>query len=187
MTPPTTAADPPLAEASDEDLVARCRRQPEAFAEVVRRHQAVVFGAAFRVVHDPTAAEDLAQEAFLRAFKALDDYRGEGGLAAWLYRIARNLALNSVTRSRETPTDDLPDPIDEVTPESEALRSADIAAVRAALQRLPEALRRPLVLREYRGMAYEEIAECMGLPVNTIKTRIHRAKQGLEHILGGER
>lgn len=181
----TAAADPPLAALSDDELVALCRRHPEAFAEVVLRHQALVFGAAFRIVRDPSTAEDLAQEAFLRAFKAMEEYRGESGLAPWLYRIARNLALNNVTRRRETPSDSLPERIEEVTPESETLRRADIQAVRSALERLPDALRRPIFLREFRGLSYEEIAMEMGLPINTIRTRIFRAKAALEQILGG--
>ena len=178
-----------LADLDDTQLVEACRRDPHHFGEVVRRHQRLVFGAAFRVVKDPTVAEDVAQEAFLRAFKAIDGYRGEGELGAWLYRISRNLALNVVTRSRETPSEQMTEILDPArTPEAEAIRSEDIRSVQVALREVPELLRQPLVMREYQHMSYEDIADTIGIPLNTVRTRIFRAKRALEtRIEGGAR
>ncbi len=170
----------------DTELIEACRHDPRSFGEVVRRHQRLVFGAAFRVVKDATVAEDVAQEAFLRAFKAVDGYRGEGELGAWLYRISRNLALNVVTRSRETPTEEMTELLDPArTPEAETIRREDIRSVQLALRDVPELLRRPLVMYEYQHMSYEDIAATIGIPLNTVRSRIFRAKRALETRLEG--
>ena len=170
----------------DAELIEVCRRDPHSFGEVVRRHQRLVFGAAFRIVKDATVAEDVAQEAFLRAFKAIHDYRGEGELGGWLYRISRNLALNVVTRSRETPTEELTDMLDPArNPEAETIHREDIRSVQAALRDVPELLRRPLVMYEYQHMTYEDIAATIGIPLNTVRSRIFRAKRALETRLEG--
>lgn len=175
-----------LEDLDDTQLIEACRHTPQAFEEVVRRHQRVVFGAAFRIVKDATVAEDVAQEAFLRAFKAVDDYRGEGELGAWLYRISRNLALNVVSRSRETPTEEMVELLDPArTPEAETIRREDIRSVQVALREVPELLRRPLVMREYQHMTYEDIAEAIDIPLNTVRSRIFRAKRALEAQLEG--
>ena len=175
-----------LEDLDDTQLIEACRHAPHAFGEVVRRHQRVVFGAAFRIVKDATVAEDVAQEAFLRAFKAVDDYRGEGELGAWLYRISRNLALNVVSRNRETPTEGMTELLDPArTPEAETIRQEDIRSVQVALREVPELLRRPLVMREYQHMTYEDIAEAIDIPINTVRSRIFRAKRALEAQLEG--
>lgn len=190
MTEPTATFErivDTLEELDDIELIEACRLEPHHFSEVVRRHQRLVFGAAFRVVKDATVAEDVAQEAFLRAFKAVDAYRGEGEVGAWLYRISRNLALNVVSRSRETPTEEMTDLLDPArTPEAEAIRREDIRSVRVALREVPELLRRPLIMREYQHMTYEDIAETIGIPLNTVRSRIFRAKRALEAQLEGE-
>ena len=171
-----TATDHELLERSSEDLAA--------FGELVRRHQAFVHGAAMRIVRNPVLAEDLAQEAFVRAFKAKDRFRGDAAVRTWLYRIATNLALNAVTRTRESPvlTDDhllratTPGPADEVIDADQRRR------VREAVAGLPEHFRLPLVLCEYEGMSYEAIAERLDIPLNTVRTRIHRARAELRRI-----
>jgi RNA polymerase sigma-70 factor (ECF subfamily) len=101
----------------------------------------------------------------------------------WLYSIARNLALNMVTRSREQPHDLVIDITDHTSPESETMRGHDILSVRQAIDSLPDAMRHPLVLREYRDLTYEEIAVELGIPLNTVRTRIFRAKKALERLL----
>ncbi|GIU91867.1 MAG: RNA polymerase sigma-H factor [Acidimicrobiia bacterium] len=172
----------PWSTLDDAALLRASRDDPEAFGELVRRHQAVVFGAAFRVVGDRQVAEDLAQEAFLRAFQASGEFRGEGTVGAWLYRIAKNLALNQVSRRREHPGD-LPDLPAKTDPESEYLRTADIRAVRQAVASLPAPLREPLVLREYQGLSYDEIGRRLGLATNTVRTRIHRGRKAVQEAL----
>ena len=171
------------AEMSDGELLAASHDDPDAFGELVSRHQAFVFGAALRVVRDPNRAQDIAQEAFLRAFRSAHQFRGESEVRGWLYSIARNLALNMVTRSREQPHDLVIDITDHASPESEIMRGHDIRAVRQAVDSLPEAMRDPLVLREYGDLTYEEIAVKLGIPLNTVRTRIFRAKKALERLL----
>jgi len=170
--------------ADDVELLRRSSSDPSAFGELVARHQAFVFGAAFRITRDHALSEDIAQEAFLRAFKTAGEYRSEGPVRAWIYRIARNLALNSVTRNREIPSvlsDDVPN---ERSPEWHVLRAARIDDVRKAIAALPDALRGALIEREYNERSYEEIAELLELPINTVRTRIHRARKALEETLG---
>ena len=120
-------------------------------------------------------------------FGTAADYRGDGPVRAWLYRIARNLAINAVTRAREFPSNEAHDlPVDR-SPEWHLLRAADIAEVRKAIAALPEALRIPLIEREYHDRPYEEIADQLDLPLNTVRTRIHRARKALEAALEGTR
>lgn len=176
-------AVPTLEEATDPELLELAGRDPRAFGEIVRRHQAFVYGAALRVVRDPIRAEDIAQEAFLRAFRAIDQFRGESDVRGWLYRIARNLALNTVTRGREIPRSEVETPPTNRSPESEFLRRHSIDLVREAIVDLPSAIREPLILREYEDLSYEDIATRLGIPLNTVRTRIFRAKKALERAL----
>ncbi len=166
-------------ELSDAELVVECERDIAAFGEIVRRHQDFVYGAALRVVRNPTLAEDVAQEAFVRAYKALPDFRQESQLRSWLYRIATNLALNAVTRRREYPQVEIPEHRPEPGPERRVERVMLREHFDRAVRELPEDLRVPLVMREYEGMSYQEIADATGLPLNTVRTRILRARRGL--------
>lgn len=167
----------------DSELLRMSSDDPSCFGELVSRHQAFVFGAAFRVTKDRTLAEDIAQDAFLKAFRVADTYRGEGPVRGWLYRIAQNLALNAVTRARELPSDTIEAVALHATPEWEVLRMAEIGRVRAAIEELPVPLRTPLVLREYHDKSYEDIAQEMEIPINTVRTRIFRARKALEENL----
>jgi RNA polymerase sigma-70 factor (ECF subfamily) len=163
----------------DVELVALCGSDVRAFGELVRRHQDFVYGAALRVVRDPTIAEDLAQEAFLRAYRGLPDFRYDSQLRSWLYRIVTNLALNAVTRKREYAHDGVP--LQSAAPSAEHSAHDSLLAdhMHAAIAELPEDLRRCLVLREYEGMSYQQIADATGLPLNTVRTRILRARRAL--------
>jgi RNA polymerase sigma-70 factor, ECF subfamily len=173
-----------LENVDDAELLRSSVTNPLAFGELVSRHQAFVFGAAFRITRDHSLAEDIAQEAFLKAFRMAGDYRAEGPVRAWLYRIARNLAINAVTRSREVPSEEQIDLPTDRTPEWHLLRAAKIDDVRKAVLSLPEALRTALIEREYNDCSYEQIAHKLGLPLNTVRTRIHRARKALEEALG---
>ncbi len=164
---------------SDDDLVEAAQEDLEAFGELVRRHQDFVYGAALRVVKNRAIAEDLAQETFLRAFRGLEGFRGDAKVRSWLYRIATNLALNAVTRRREFPTEELPDAPVPWGPAAAAEAANLREHLRTAIENLPESLRGPLVLREYHEMSYEEIAQATGLPLNTVRTRILRARRAL--------
>ena len=163
----------------DPELLEAARTDLEAFGELVRRHQDFVFGAAMRVVKDRVTAEDIAQETFVRAHRALPDFRGDAHVRSWLYRIAGNLALNFVQRRREYPVETVPETPADRTPERAAVQRQMAAEMAEAIKALPDDQRRPLVLREYEGLSYQEIAGDMGLPLNTVRTRILRARRAL--------
>ncbi len=165
---------------SDLELARAASDELDAFAELIRRHQDFVFGAVLRVVKDRTQAEDLSQETFLRAHRALDGFRGDAAVRSWLYRIATNLAMNAVTRRREYPSDTMPERPAAGRGPGRELEAAELRAhLREAIAELPEDLRVPLVLREYDELSYQEIADTTGLPLNTVRTRIFRGRRAL--------
>lgn len=133
---------------TDVELVAAVEFDLEAFGELIRRHQDFVYGAALRVVRNPVLAQDVAQDAFVRAYEALPDFHGQAAVRSWLYRIAANLALNAVQRRREYPAEELSESAAASGPEREAMRGAMAAHMRAAIEELPEDLKVLPVLRE---------------------------------------
>lgn len=185
--PPGRAADPP-----DEALAAAAAAgDSEAFRELVRRYERPVFGLVVRLVRDRATAEDLAQEAFLRAFRALPSYDPGRKFASWLLRIAHNAAIDSLRRrgpktiSLGTPLGDEDGPELEVAdlsrpdPEHEAAGRDLARQLEAGLRALRPEHRTALLLRFRDEMPYEEIATVMGIPLGTVKTFIHRARQEL--------
>jgi RNA polymerase sigma-70 factor (ECF subfamily) len=164
---------------SDMELVDATATDLEAFGELIRRHQDFVYGAALRIVRNPMIAQDIAQEAFVRAHRALPGFRGQARVRSWLYRIATNLALNTVQRRKEFATDTMPDVPELDDPASDAVNRALREDLAEAIGDLPEKLRKPLVLREYEGLSYQEIAAALDLPLNTVRTRILRARRTL--------
>lgn len=167
------------ADLSDEELVEATASDLDAFGELIRRHQDFVYGAALRVVRNPVVAQDIAQEAFVRAHRALPGFRGQSQVRSWLYRIATNLALNSVQRRKEYPAETLPDRPAQYDPASDAVNQALREDLEQAIATLPEKLREPLVLREFDGLSYQEIADRLDMPLNTVRTRILRARRTL--------
>ena len=172
---------------ADADLVEIASGDLEAFGELVRRHQDFVYGAALRVVRNPVLAEDVAQEAFVRAYKALPDFRGQAQVRSWLYRIATNLALNAVSRRREYPQRSLPEVAARRSPERETELAMMRDDLESAIAELPTDQREALVLREFEGLSYREIADRLELPLNTVRTRILRARRSLRSDMEGWR
>jgi RNA polymerase sigma-70 factor (ECF subfamily) len=181
-----------LASVTDEDatLVKRARNgDRRAFEELVDRHRAVVFRVAARVV-GPHEADDVSQDALLRAYHRLDGYRGEGSFRAWLLRIVHNTALNHLERRLPEPVGGSGD-IERAVPVREGSREpASRLERRERAERLEAKLRglRPehrvvLVLRDLEGMAYEEIALITESPLGSVKGRLHRARNELVEIL----
>ena len=168
---------------TDLELVEAAREQPDAFGELVRRHQSFVFGAALRVTRDASLAEAVAQETFFRAYRNLTKFRGESKLRTWLYRIATNLAIDLVGRRRDMPMADLPETPSPQSSSAVVELRVQSAELREALGNLPNTLRDPLVLREYHGFTYEEIADKLDVPLNTVRTRIFRGKAALRAAL----
>lgn len=175
----------------DQLLVERVQAgDRRAFDVLVSKYQRRLMRLVSRLVHDPAEAEDVVQETFIKAYRALPHFRGDAAFYTWLYRIGINTAKNYLVRqSRRTPTssetdaeqaesfDDGNKLRDNNTPES-VLASKQIAAtVNAAMDVLPIELRTAIVLREIEGLSYEEISAIMACPIGTVRSRIFRARE----------
>ncbi|HLU79891.1 MAG TPA: RNA polymerase sigma factor RpoE [Burkholderiaceae bacterium] len=186
----------------DAALVARVQRgDKRAFDLLVLKYQRKIMRLLSRMIRDPAEIEDVTQEAFIKAYRALPQFRGESAFYTWLYRIAINTARNWQAANNRRPTgsfvtenedgetfDQIDNLTDISTPES-MLASRQIAeTVNAAMQSLPEELRTAILLREIEGMSYEDIAQSMGCPIGTVRSRIFRAREAiaaqLKSVLG---
>ena len=172
--------------ADDAALLARLRAgDAKAFETLVITYQHRVFGVALRMLGSRAEAEDIAQETFLRAHRAVGEFRGEARLSTWLYAIASRLCLNrlaSAPRRLERADDAallrLPAPAADAASALE--RSELAAALQQAIAELPEDRRIVVVLRDLEGLTYEEIAEALGLELGTVRSRLHRARNDLK-------
>ncbi len=179
---------------SDQQLVARVQKgDSRAFDLLVLKYQHKIFGLISRYVHDADEVQDVAQEAFIKAYRALPKFRGDSQFYTWLYRIAVNTAKNHlVSRSRRPPGSDVEVEDAEYyeggaalrdieTPES-ALFGAELKeVVEGAIADLPDDLRTAVTLREFDGLSYEDIAEIMDCPVGTVRSRIFRAREAIDN------
>ncbi len=142
-----------------------------------------MYNLALRIVRDSDAASDCAQEAFVRAYRALHQYDPTLPFGPWLFRIATNASLNYVQRwhAHETPVEELPErPLpDEQSPESIVVGRDQLERVVEAIDALPPAYRAALTLRHLHDLSYQEIADALGLPLGTVKTHLHRARAAL--------
>ena len=170
---------------TDEDLVARSRGgDVDSFNQLILRWERPIYALAYRVIGREEDARDVCQETFLRAFRALPGFRGQAKFSSWLYRIALNLCRDWVRRQRRAPTFQLPegvDPIDLVAEHGPAESIEDLVsrrelseAVQEAMALLPEEQRTAIILKEYHGMTFQEIAEMQGCPLSTVKTRLYQ-------------
>ncbi|MCX7681155.1 MAG: sigma-70 family RNA polymerase sigma factor [Anaerolineae bacterium] len=176
----------PAPVAQDEwRLVTQAQRgDQEAFGELIRRNQEQVIGLVYRLCGDMELAEDAAQEAFLRAWQHLPSYRPDAPFKNWLYRIAANIALSALRRERAmTDIDDLLPAASDEEPEDETEASERREYVRRAVLALPAASRAVLVLREYEGLSYREIAEVLNIPIGTVMSRLNYARSKLRESL----
>jgi RNA polymerase sigma-70 factor, ECF subfamily len=185
------------ADASDLSLVQRVQRgERNAYDLLVLKYQHKVVKLVMRYLRDPAEAEDVAQEAFIKAYRALPQFRGDSAFYTWLYRIAINTAKNALAARERQPVsyeldtrsgDDSPDLLnrlrDPETPEGLALTEEIRNTVNAAIEALPEDLRTAIVLRELEGLSYEEIAASMDCPVGTVRSRIFRAREAIDRRL----
>jgi len=181
---------------ADQALVVRAQRgETGAFDLLVRKYQHKVAKLIGRYVRDRTEVEDVAQEAFIRAYRALGGFRGESAFYTWLYRIAVNTAKNYLeSLGRRPPGSDIEvegaellssgEPLREsATPERQLLTDEIAHTVRRSLEALPEELRTAITLRELEGLSYEEIAEAMDCPIGTVRSRIFRAREAIDREL----
>lgn len=202
---PAGAESPRAAEnAVDHELVRRVQGgDKRAFDLLVRKYQHKLVSVISRYVNDWSECQDVAQESFIRAYRALGNFRGDAQFYTWLYKIAVNTAKNHlVSKGRRPPTDDI-DASDAVqydggtwlrdtdTPEHELARQEIERTVAETVEALPEELRVAITLREVEGLSYEEIAQTMGCPIGTVRSRIFRARdaidQKLRPLMGAER
>ena len=152
----------------------------DAFAKLVRRYQGDVWRLSFQLVRDESLADDVTQEALVRAFRFLSRYRGESKFSTWLFTITRNCALDEIRRARRRRR--LQDHLDE----QRTLESVDHGQgleVREALGALPLDLREPVVLIDMFGASYAEASAMLSVPIGTVKSRVHRARQALARAL----
>ena len=181
---------------SDLDLVRRAQQNERgAFDLLVLKYQHKVIKLVARLLRDPTEAEDVAQEAFVKAYRALGSFRGDSAFYTWLYRIAVNTARNSIASRQRRPLDyeaELSESEQsnvaaltkhDDTPEATVLSEEIRQTVNSAIEQLPEDLRTAIVLREIEGLSYEEIAAAMDCPVGTVRSRIFRAREAIDRAL----
>ncbi len=179
-----------LAGPSEKELIRRAQAgDADAFSALVAEHQQFAFNLALRVVGDPNEAEDVAQEAFVRAWLALANFRGQAQFRTWLYRIVTNLCCNRLPRLRrdllamgEEAAGHIPDERD-LDPASSVEAEERRAFLHQQIEALPESYRLVVSLRYQQELSYEEIASVLSLPVGTVKTGLFRARARLRDAL----
>ena len=170
---------------TDEELVARSiGGDPDSFNELIRRWERPIYALAYRQLRREEDARDVCQETFLRAFRALHGFRGQAKFSSWLYRIALNLCRDWMRRERRTPVVQTPEDVDlmELAAAREPSESIEDRVARNDLSRLveramtllPEEQRTAIVLKEYHGLTFQEIADMIGCPLSTVKTRVYQ-------------
>ena len=180
-------------EPTDKQLVERVKRgDKRAFDVLILKYQHKIIGLVGRYLRDQDEVQDVTQESFIKAYRALPNFRGDSAFYTWLYRIAINTAKNHlVSRSRRPPDTDIDLDDGEFQDNSAVLRDnespEDVLAtgqmenvIYRAIDDLPEELKVAVTLREFEGLSYEEIAEVMECPVGTVRSRIFRAREAIE-------
>jgi RNA polymerase sigma-70 factor (ECF subfamily) len=182
--------------AADQLLVERVQKgDKKAFDALVLKYQQKVANVISRYIRDPSEVLDVTQEAFIKAYRALPNFRGESAFYTWLYRVAINTAKNHLAAaSRRPPKEDIEAETAEQmdmgtrlkeqdTPEQLAMQDQIAATIKSALEALPDDLRTAILLREFEGLSYEEIAEAMDCPIGTVRSRIFRAREAIDKKL----
>ena len=180
----------------DKDLVLRVQQgDKSAYDLLVIKYQHRIIQLVNRYVKDPSEAQDVAQEAFIKAYRALGNFRGDSAFYTWLYRIAINTAKNYlVSRSRRysdyqvdiqdaEQVENAPQLKVMETPEYLLLNDEIVKVIKLAIEKLPEEMKVAIMLREFEGMSYEDIAQTMECPVGTVRSRIFRAREAIDEKL----
>jgi RNA polymerase sigma-70 factor (ECF subfamily) len=179
---------------TDEELVARSiRGDADSFNQLILRWERPIYALAYRTIGRQEEARDLCQETFLRAFRALPGFRGQAKFSSWLYRIALNLCRDWARRERRAPLVQAPEGVDLVEMAAAAEPSESIEdlvarkdlmrVVEELMARLPEEQRTAIILKEYHGLTFQEIADLMGCPLSTVKTRLYQGLSVLRREL----
>jgi RNA polymerase sigma-70 factor (ECF subfamily) len=180
---------------TDEELVARSiGGDANSFNELIQRWERTIYALAYRQIGREEDARDVCQETFLRAYRALSGFRGQAKFSSWLYRIALNLCRDWLRRERRTPVVQPPENMDLLdlaasrepseSIEDRVARSDLARAVERAMMLLPEEQRTAIVLKEYHGLTFQEIADVVGCPLSTVKTRLYQGLTVLRRELG---
>ena len=170
---------------TDEELVARSMGGDlDSFNQLVLRWERPIYALAYRVIGREEDARDVAQETFLRAFRALKGFKGQAKFSSWLYRITLNLCRDWIRRERRTPLVQAPEGIDVIELAGEETPSETVEelvsrhelgrAVAKAMSQLPEEQRTAIILKEYHGLTFQEIADLLDCPLSTVKTRLYQ-------------
>ena len=170
---------------TDEELVARSiGGDAESFNQLILRWERPIYALAYRVIGREDDARDVCQETFLRAFRALSGFRGQSKFSSWLYRIALNLCRDWIRRQRRAPLVPVPDGVDlldlaakqaPAEPIEDVVTRHDLGRrVAVAMARLPEDQRTAIILKEYHGLTFQEIADVLGCPLSTVKTLLYQ-------------
>jgi RNA polymerase sigma-70 factor (ECF subfamily) len=179
---------------SDEELVTRSRGgDVDSFNQLILRWERPIYALAYRVIGREEDARDVCQETFLRAYRSLAGFKGQAKFSSWLYRIALNLCRDWIRRQRRAPVSQFPEDIDilEAAAATEPTESIEdlvarrelSAVVEEAMAQLPEEQRTAIILKEYHGMTFQEIADLQGCPLSTVKTRLYQGLSVLRRQL----
>jgi RNA polymerase sigma-70 factor (ECF subfamily) len=174
----------------DHDLIARTAQgDRDAFAELMRRHEDMVFAVCLRIMTNREAALDAVQETFITLFRKADRFRGDSSVSTWLYRVATNTCLDQLRKQRRRAADPLPehhDPADAAA--GDPFSSVELRpSIEAALATIPEEFRAAVVLSDVHGLGMDEISRILDVPVGTVKSRIYRGRRQLAEVLGNLR
>ena len=170
---------------TDDELVARSiRGDAESFNELITRWERPIYALAYRVIGREEEARDVVQETFLRAFRGIKNFRGQAKFSSWVYRIALNLCRDWIRRERRAPIQATPEGVDlvELAAEQGPVESIETLVARHDLSKiveqamalLPDEQRTAIILKEYHGMTFQEIADMQGCPLSTVKTRLYQ-------------
>ena len=179
---------------TDEELVARAKGgDADSFNQLILRWERPIYALAYRVIGREEEARDVCQDTFLRAFRALPGFKGEAQFSSWVYRIAMNLCRDWMRKQRRAPTVQMPEGVDPVEMASERGPAESIetlverrelsGVVAEAMKLLPEDQRMAIILKEYHGMTFQEIADLQGCPLSTVKTRLYQGLSVLRRNL----
>ncbi len=179
---------------TDDELVARSvGGDVDSFNQLILRWERPIYALAYRVIGREEEARDVSQEAFLRAYRGLPGFKGQAKFSSWLYRITLNLCRDWIRKQRRQPVSQLPEDadIDEMAASSGPVESIEdlvarrelTAVVEEAMSRLPEEQRTAIILKEYHGMTFQEIADLQGCPLSTVKTRLYQGLSVLRREL----
>ena len=184
---------------TDDELVARSvGGDVDSFNQLILRWERPIYALAYRVIGREEEARDVCQEAFLRAYRALPGFKGQAKFSSWLYRITLNLCRDWIRKQRRQPVSQLPEDadIDEIAAAVGPVESIEdlvarrelSAVVEEAMTHLPEEQRMAIILKEYHGMTFQEIADLQGCPLSTVKTRLYQGLSVLRRRLeeGGQ-